>query len=89
MNEYEYIKSFDHEVGAWMKKGEAVAFGDFLAAELGINRKGVVWEKDGKHHRLRVPLISRYWHPINDGNWNAELFMFKKALKAGAWMGTE
>ena len=77
----EYIKSFDHDKGAWSKKQEATAFGDFLAAELGINRKGVVHDKDGPWHRIRVPLVAAYWHPLNAQSWEQELHEMKRNVK--------
>lgn len=80
----DYIKSFDHTIGAWKKKGEATQFADFLAPELGINRKGVVWEKDGSNHRLYVPLISQYWHPTKADDWETELLAFQGLVRTWA-----
>lgn len=60
---YAYCRTFEPAIGAWGKRGDAVDFSVFLAAELGLKPKGVTTEKDGKFHRVYVPLISMYWHP--------------------------
>jgi hypothetical protein len=78
----EYIKSFDHVRGVWAKKQEAATFADFLAPELDINRKGVVVEPDGRTYRVRIPLLSCYWHPVDAGDWQRGLNHLKKVKKS-------
>lgn len=80
----EYVKSFDHRAGCWHKKSEAAAFAAFLAPELGINPKGVQLDKDGKTHRVYVPLLSAYWHPQASIFWEQELENWKVKVKTWA-----
>ena len=58
-----YKEGYDYGLGGWNKKSKAAAFADYLAPELGINRKGVVVDKDGSCHRLHIPLLGKYWDP--------------------------
>lgn len=78
----EYIKSFDHVRGVWLKKQEAATFADFLAPELLINRKGVIVQPDGRTYRVYIPLLSCYWHPISADKWGHEVCELKKAMKS-------
>jgi hypothetical protein len=78
-----YKRSWDKECGGWAKRADAADFAAFLAAELGINTKGVVLERDGKITRLRIPLISQYWDP-KPGEWVNEILVLRKEVKRWA-----
>lgn len=82
----EYVKSFNPESGAWAKRSDAADFGAYLAGELKISPKGVQLDKDGKTHRVFVPLISEYWHPIDNhaASWETELTSMVKKVKKWA-----
>jgi|GEM_PF-6008379 len=77
----EYIGTFDHVRGCWTKKQEAATFADFLAPELGINRKGVIVDVDARTYRVRIPLLSAYWHPGSAATWQIQLDALKAEQK--------
>lgn len=80
---YSYRKSYDHTIEAWTKRSDANDFAVFLAAELKINAKGVQVLKDGKTHRVYVPLAVTYWQPKNgEAAWMAELERLKESIRA-------
>lgn len=79
-----YVGSFQHIGGCWLKRSEAADFAAFLAGELKINPKGVVVDKDGKTYRVYVPLIASYWHPLSALLWEAELSVWKHKVKQWA-----
>lgn len=78
----EYIKSFDHVRGVWAKKQEAASFGDFLAHELQLNRKGILVEPDGRTYRIYIPLLSKYWHPAAGEPWSDHLEYMRDSRRA-------
>lgn len=80
-----YRRSWDPTHDAWTKRGDAADFAAFLAAELGINPKGVTVEKDGKMHRVMVPLLSAYWCPHkSDTTWDEHFRFFKVEIRRWA-----
>jgi hypothetical protein len=88
-----YRRSWDPEKDAWTKRGDAADFALFLAAELGLSPKAVQIDKDGKHYRVLVPLISAYWCPPDvlaaevgsrSVDWDDHLSHFKKEVKQWA-----
>lgn len=79
-----YIRSYDHSVDAWTKRGDAADFAAFLAAELGISPKGVQIDKDGKTYRVLVPLVAGYWCPPSADEWETHLRHFKRKVKQWA-----
>ena len=79
-----YKEGYDHTLAAWNKKQKAATFADFLAPELGIARKGVVVDKDGKYHRVHIPLLAAYWSPAGPDMWENELRLLKAKVKTWA-----
>lgn len=82
----EYIRSWNPNVDAWTKRGDAADFSLFLAGELGISPKGIEIDKDGKLYRVLIPIISRYWVPPSSelADWQRHLAWFKKEMKSWA-----
>lgn len=76
----DHVQHYDHAALCWTKKQHASAFADFLAAELGISRKGVVVESDRGQYYVYVPLFSKCWMPTHQKYWQQELDQFKKAV---------
>ena len=79
-----YVKDFDHVIGAWGKKSHATDFAAVLAAELKLNPKAVVTEKDGKNHRVFLPLIALYWHPTLPDRWHTEYVELARKVRLWA-----
>lgn len=83
-----FIRTYDHSVDAWTKRGDAADFAAFLAAELGISPKGVTVDKDGKTFRVYIPLVFAYWAPPSASPDAWASYLARMKLKVKQWAST-
>jgi hypothetical protein len=76
-------QGYNYVLGGWDKKSKAVTFADFLAPEIGINRRGLIVDKDGSTQRIHIPLLGKYWDPKHR-DWGVYVAALKEEIRKWA-----